>query len=305
MSMRYGAADIVLYEFEALDGRDLPRVEAGAHLDVCMPGGIVRQYSLLTPLCDARRYVVAVKREEAGRGGSRWLHDSARVGLVLEVSAPRNHFALTVSDAPVLLLAGGIGITPVYAMLEALRVQGRAVHLHYWCRSPEHALFHQFLEQSGDATLHYSSRSDRPQTSLAAVLEHLPGDTEVYCCGPQPMLDELDRLASHLGSRLHVERFQGAEAPATADQAFTIVLARSGREVAVAAGENILQVLLKAGEDVMYSCEQGICGACEVKVIDGQPVHCDSVRTADEHTRQRTMMICCSSSASARLVLDI
>jgi vanillate O-demethylase ferredoxin subunit len=304
-AMRYGAEDILLYEFEALGGLPLAAAEAGAHLDVTLPGGLIRQYSLLTPLCDAQRYVVGVKREEGGRGGSKWLHDSARVGQMFEVGAPRNHFALAQGDAPVVLLAGGIGITPIYSMLAALRAQGRAVHLHYWCRSPAHALFVQTLEGCSDVTLHYSRAPGVSRTSLSEVVAVLAQDAQVYCCGPQGMLDTLDSVAASLGPRLHLERFHAAVPTATAEQAFTVVLARSGTEVAVAPGETILQTLLAAGVDVMYSCEQGICGACEVKVIDGEPVHCDSVRTGVEHARHGTMMICCSSSASARLVLDI
>ncbi|MBU2965818.1 PDR/VanB family oxidoreductase [Amphritea sp. 2_MG-2023] len=305
VSMRYGARDIVLYELEALDDTELMSVEPGAHLDVHLLNGMVRQYSLLTSQCDARRYVIGVKREESGRGGSIWLHDNARVGQVFEVSVPRNHFALTEGDAPVLLLAGGIGITPIFSMFQVLCEQGRRVHLHYWCRSTEHALFRELLEGRQNVTLHYSNTSDTGRRPLLDVFQGVDSNTEVYCCGPQRMLAEIDIIAPQLGSRLHVERFQGAESVATADQAFTVVLARSGSEIGVGVGESILEVLQAAGADVMYSCEQGICGACEVKVIEGEPVHCDSVRSAQEHQRRGTMMICCSSSVSNRLVLDI
>jgi ferredoxin-NADP reductase len=305
-AIRYGAEDIALYELQTLDAQPLPAVSAGAHVDVSLPNGLIRQYSLVTPLCDASRYVLGIKREANGRGGSQWLHDSAKVGMSLQISAPRNHFALSAKQSPVVLLAGGIGITPIYSMLHNLRAQGRAVHLHYWCRSAEHALFRDTLEGCADVSLHYSQDAAGPGFGLDDALADLPADAEVYCCGPQRMIDTLDQRTPALGAaRVHVERFQAAQAPTTADQAFTVVLARSGSEVSVTPGETILQALLDAGADVMYSCEQGICGACEVKVIDGQPVHCDTVRSADEHSRRNSMMICCSSSASARLVLDI
>lgn len=305
-AMRYGARDIVLYELQALDHDCLAPVAAGAHLDLQLPNGLVRQYSLLSHLCDGRRYVIGVKREANGRGGSQWLHDSARVGDVLQVSAPRNLFALGAGRGPVLLLAGGIGITPIYSMLQSLRAQGRAVHLHYWCRSPEHALFRQDLEACADVSLHYRPGAGERRASLAEALAGLPADAEVYCCGPQAMIDELDALAPTLGpQQVQVERFQASGAPVTAGQAFTVVLARSGNEVSITPGETILHALLEAGADIMYSCEQGICGACEVKVLEGEPVHCDTVRSADEHARRGSMMICCSSSASGRLVLDI
>lgn len=304
--MQYGAQDIVLFELQPKSGEILPPVTAGAHLDLFLPTGLTRQYSLLTTLCDGQRYVVGVKRDELGRGGSRWLHDSARIGQVLEVSAPRNLFGIEPGDEPVLLLAGGIGITPLYSMLKLLQESGRQVHLHYWCRSPDHALFVKELEGCADVTLHYSEIPGAPVLAFSEVLNRAGPTTQIYCCGPQRMISELEALSPMCGAqRIHVERFQAAQPLATSQEAFTVVLARSGREVEVLAGETILQVLLDAGEDVMYSCEQGICGACEVKVIDGAPIHCDSVLPADEHMRRKTMMICCSSNASNRLVLDI
>ncbi|WP_022963473.1 PDR/VanB family oxidoreductase [Halopseudomonas pelagia] len=300
-AMRYGAREILLYELEPLDGNALPPVSAGAHLDLHLPGDLIRQYSLITSLCDAERYVVGVKRDAEGRGGSRWLHDQARVGQTLEVSLPRNHFPLSVAETPVCLIAGGIGITPIYSMFKALQQTGRPVQLHYWSRSPEHALFRRELETAPGVTLHFA-RASGPQSDLLALLGNLTAETEIYACGPGSMLDQLD--SSGLGERLHVERFVSA-GPVLAEGAFNVVLARSGHEYVIPPGETILNVLLEAGEDVLYSCEQGVCGACEVKVLEGQPVHGDTVYSAEEHTRRSSMMICCSSSASARLLLDI
>lgn len=301
-AMHYGAQDIALYELKALD-TVLPEVSAGSHLDLHLPNGLLRQYSLITPLCTVDRYVIAVKRQAQGRGGSAWLHDQARLGITLSISEPRNHFALQDGSGPVLLLAGGIGITPVYSMLKALRAQGRNVHLHYWCRANEQTLFAEELASAKDVSVHYSNAGTRYM--LAHALTELAADTQIYCCGPKSMLDELDALADSLSVPIYTERFQADQAPVTAEQAFTVVLARSGAEVAVTPGTSILQALLDANADVMYSCEQGICGACEVKVINGAPVHCDTVRSAEEHGRRQTMMICCSSASSSRLVLDI
>lgn len=300
-AMRYGAQDILLYELEPLDGSQLPPVSAGAHLDLHLPGDFIRQYSLITSLCSAERYVVGVKRDAEGRGGSRWLHDQAQVGQTLEVSLPRNHFPLSASDAPVCLIAGGIGITPIYSMFKALQQAGRPVHMHYWSRSPEHALFGRELALDPDATLHFAQASE-PRTELLDLLNALPAETEIYACGPASMLDQLE--SAGLGERLHVERFVSA-GPVLAEGSFNVVLARSGREYLIPAGETILNVLLEAGEDVLYSCEQGVCGACEVKVLEGEPVHGDTVYSADEHARRSSMMICCSSAASSRLLLDI
>ncbi|WP_286715530.1 PDR/VanB family oxidoreductase [Marinobacter sp. tcs-11] len=301
-AIRYGAQDILLYELVPLDGQPLAAVEAGAHLDLHLPAGLIRQYSLITPLCNAERYVVGVKHEASGRGGSRWLHEQARVGQVIEVSEPRNHFPLAAGEAPVCLVAGGIGITPIYSMLRALQQAGRSVHLHYWSRSPEHALFQRELAADPLVTLHHAV-ANSSDAGVVELLRGLPADTQVYACGPAPMLDQME-AEGQLGSRLHVERFS-SDGPVLAEGAFTVALARSGREYLIPPGETILNVLVEAGEDVLYSCEQGVCGACEVKVLDGKPVHGDTVYSADEHARRCTMMICCSSSASPRLLLDI
>ncbi len=300
-AMRYGAEDIVLYELEPLGNQALAPVSAGAHLDLHLPGGLVRQYSLITSLCTDERYVIGVKRDIQGRGGSVWLHDQARVGQVFEVSLPRNHFPLSAADSPVCLIAGGIGITPIYSMLKVLQQSGRAVHLHYWSRSAQHALFHRSLAADPQVTLHFGTASG-PQGELVDLVAGVPHEAEVYACGPASMLDQLEQAG--LGERLHLERFVAAGA-VLAEGAFNVVLARSGREYIIPPGKTILDVLLSAGEDVLYSCEQGVCGACEVKVLEGQPVHGDSVYSADEHARRESMMICCSSSASARLLLDI
>lgn len=303
-AMRYGAQDIVLYEFQPLDGQPLEAVQAGAHLDIVLPNEQIRSYSLLTPLCDAERYVLAVKRDADGLGGSRWLHDQARVGQTFVLQPPRNHFALADGDAPVLLLAGGIGITPVFSMLAQLRDAGRTVHLHYWSQTAEQTLFFDALKHSADVTLHLSGATGRQ--SLADILTTVDPKTQIYCCGPLRMLTELETLSASYGlEHVRVERFQGASPPATASETFTVVLARSGTEVQVGRGETILGALLETGVEVMYSCEQGICGACEVKVLEGDPLHADSVYSREEHAQRGSMMICCSSSNSARLVLDL
>ncbi len=306
-TIRYGADEIIFYEFEAITAAALPPVSAGAHVDIGLPGGVLRQYSLITPLCSQRRYVIAVKREEHGRGGSRWLHDSARVGQVFDLSPPRNQFEVAPGTSPVLLLAGGIGITPIYSMYEHVRASGRPVHLHYWCRSEKHGLFLEVLSDRSDVTVYYAASPEESSGQFAAVVREVSRQTEIYCCGPQGMLDHLERLGEELNAerRIHMERFQAAPAAAASNNAFEVTLARSGAQVQVAPGQTILDALRDAGADVMYSCEQGLCGACEVRVLEGRPDHRDTVCSAEEHDRRGTMIICCSSSQSASLVLDI
>jgi vanillate O-demethylase ferredoxin subunit len=305
-SVRYAAKGIHLFEFAALNG-PFPAAEPGSHLDIYLPGEMRRQYSLVTPLCSASAYVVAIKREDAGRGGSIWLHDEARVGAEFHIGAPRNNFALDEEAKATLLLAGGIGITPLYSMFERLQELGRPVRLHYWCRSADHALFRSQLDRHPDVTLHYSSATGR--ASLSKVLGAADPGAEIYCCGPSRMLGEcIEHVARLSLSRLHVERFVN-ETPPTGDvpasAPFVVALARKGIDIEVGRGESILQALIAADIDVPYSCEEGVCGACETKVLDGAPLHYDAVRSAEDHQRLGTIMICCSRSRTARLVLDI
>ncbi len=309
LAIRYATPEVSLFEFGAPASAPLPVPEPGAHVDVQLGDGIVRQYSLVTPLCSPSTYVVAVRRDAQGRGGSRRLHDGCRVGQMFRLAGPRNHFVLDEHAPRTLLLAGGIGITPVYSMFERLRALGRDVELHYWCRSPEHAVFRTELECRAEATLHYSREPQRIARTLDDVLADVSDETDVYCCGPARMLDDFARLsAQRPAARNHVERFAPASMPDAQHEdsgGFVVGLGRAGVDVTVGDGESILHALLREGIDVSYSCEEGVCGACETRVLDGQPSHRDTVRTPEEHARRGTMMICCSRSRSARLVLDL
>jgi tetrachlorobenzoquinone reductase len=299
------AKDALLLEFASLNG-PLPQATPGAHIDVHVPGMGLRQYSLVTPLCSATSYVIAVKREAAGRGGSVWLHDEARVGTELSIGRPRNNFELDDTAEQTLLLAAGIGITPIYAMFERLQQLGRPVRLHYWSRSAEHALFRERLESHPDASLIHSSGGR--VISAGDVLRAAPPGAEIYCCGPSRMLEECIASAPR-PQHLHVERFANAAKDPCASEdgvaGFTVHLARQKRDIDVAAGETILNSLIAAGIDVAYSCEEGVCGACETRVLEGTPLHRDAVRSPEEHQQRKTFMICCSLSREKRLVLDI
>jgi ferredoxin-NADP reductase len=309
VSIERGAVDIAVLTFESSEGTALPEAAPGSHIDLHLPGGLVRQYSLLTPLCTPSRHVVGVKRQADGRGGSVWLHDVLKVGDVLEASLPRNHFPLEQDAGETLLLAGGIGITPLYSMYERLRAQGRPVWLHYWCRSAEHALFHERLGDSPGVTVHLSTaRAGGAWKSLAEVIDAMPARASVYCCGPQAMMDEVaSRLQARPGVSLHLEHFHpvAVASPDAPDAAFEITLARSGKTFQVEPGQTILEVLKDASIDVEYSCEEGVCGACETKVIEGVPIHRDVVYSVADHQRRGTVMICCAGSRSRRLVLDL
>lgn len=298
-SITYAAIDALQFEFRPSDGTALPAAGPGAHVDLHLPNGLIRPYSLVS----TAPYVIAVKREAEGRGGSAWLHDHARVGMGFEISPPRNAFPLDETASISLLLAGGIGITPIMAMYRRLRDLGRAVTLHYWSRSPAHTLFRDELAGAPGVTLHEGDTAARG--NLSAIVAATAPDTELYCCGPDRMLSAL--AAATVGrapGHIHSERFSASELTPQ-DEGFTIALARTGTDLAVAPGRTILETLIAADIDVSYSCEQGICGACETKLIDGSPLHRDSFRTAEEHDRLGTVMVCCVGSRSARLVLDL
>jgi ferredoxin-NADP reductase len=296
------ALDTRLFELTSVGGEPLAPVAPGMHIDLHLSEGLVRQYSLLTPLCTPMSYAIAVKRESAGRGGSRRLHDQIAIGSLLRVGEPRNHFPLDESAGETLLLAGGIGITPVFGMWVRLRELQRKVHLHYWCRSSEHSLFRDRLETHPDATIHYAAPG---RTTLTSVLQRAPSQSEIYCCGPTRMLEEFEHATTwRPRQRLHLEHFHNAPNPDPGTD-FTVVLAKSGTEVLVRSGESILNALRDASVEVSYSCEEGVCGACEVRYLAGAPLHRDAVRSAEEHDRLSTVMICCARSRSERLTLDL
>src|SRR3984885_449503 len=309
-SVRYGAKGIHLFEFAALNG-PFPAATPGAHLDIELPGEMRRQYSLVTPLCSASSYVVAIKREDAGRGGSIWLHDKASVGAEFRISPPRNNFALDEDAEDTLLLAGGIGITPIYAMFVRLQELKRRVHLHYWSRSSDHTLFIDQLKGHADVTLYHSMDTFDHSTgtcraTIPGILAATGPRTEVYCCGPARMLSKCTQNAAFVG-RLHIERFglSAEDLPGKATAGFTVHLARKKIDVLVAPGETVLGALIQAGIDVPYSCEEGVCGACETKLLSGTALHQDSIRSPEEHDRRGTFMLCCSLSRDDTLVLDI
>ncbi len=311
--IRQEADAIHSFELVAADGALLPGWDAGAHVDLDLPGRLRRSYSLHGVPGERRCWRIAVKREADGRGGSAWLHDSARVGQVLQASAPANDFPL-VDDAPAsVFVAGGIGITPVLAMVERLAALRRPWRLHYAVRSARHAAFRERLEQlaaacagSGELRLHLRDEAGC-RLDLHAAVAAAPAGAHLYGCGPGAMLDAFVAAAAAAGidaGRVHVERFAAAAAPAT-EGGFTVELARDGRRFEIPTGKSVLDVLLDHGVDVPYSCMQGICGSCRVGVKAGEPEHRDDCLGEAERAANSAMTVCCSGSRSALLVLDL
>lgn len=303
-AIRYGATAINLYEFTPLDAAPLPAFTAGAHVDIHLPDGTVRQYSLCNPQGERHRYVVGVKRDLNSRGGSRFMHDELRVGTVLQLGGPRNNFPLQEEAADSVFVAGGIGITPIACMVDRLKQLGRPWELHYGVRRRDEAAFLQEL-RGASLHLHVDDEQAGAPLPVADIVGAAPSQAHLYCCGPAPMLDAFEAAAAGRAAALvHVERFTPLRAPAVAG-GFTLKLARSGRSMYVAPGRTILDTLRAGGVDVQASCEQGICGTCETRVLAGLPDHRDSLLSEEERQANDVMMICCSGSRQDVLVLDI
>ncbi|TQS43424.1 cytochrome P450 [Cryptosporangium phraense] len=284
----------------------LPAWTPGAHVELRLPSGRIRQYSLCGAPDDATSWQIGVLREGDGRGGSAELHEIATVGASLTVRGPRNHFPLV--DAPdYLFLAGGIGVTPILAMVRA--VAGRPFRVVYGGRTRSSMAFTDELSAAAGDRLTLLPADETGMPDLDALLGGIAPDTAVYCCGPAPMIAAVEAACAAHGvtDRLHVERFAAELDPdvaAATNTAFEVHLARSGVTLPVPPGKRLLEVVREAVPGLSYDCEKGYCGACETRVLAGVPEHRDSVLTEEERASGRTMMICVGRSSSDRLVLD-
>ena len=307
-TLRHEAEGIMSVELRPWGDTRFPPFEAGSHIDLHLPNGLVRSYSLLNSPSDQGRYVVGILRDRNSRGGSRWIHDNLRVGTQLQISAPRNNFALDASASHSVLVAGGIGITPIYCMFRQLLALGRSAELIYCARSRrEAALLEELRSLDARVQLHFNDEKGVPP-DLAVYLAGRPADAHFYCCGPTPMLDAFEQTCASLGyPHAHIERFVAVEQAAAADalESYEVELRKSGKQLRMEAGMVLLDVLLEQGCDLDYSCREGVCGSCEVKVLEGEVDHRDSVLTKSERAANKSMMACVSGCRSRRLVLDL
>ncbi|MBX9846318.1 MAG: PDR/VanB family oxidoreductase [Xanthobacteraceae bacterium] len=304
-AIRPAADDTRLYDMARPDGAPLPAAEPGAHIDLNLPNGMTRQYSLVIahPLPD--RYTLGIKRDPASRGGSRYIFDELKIGQALTVSAPRNHFPLAADAAHHVLIAGGIGITPIYAMTQKLGADRASFDLHYAGRSRRQLAFVDDLAGAAFAHIHCDDEHGGALLDLDRIVSQALPESHFYCCGPTPMLEAFRAATAAVApERVHFEYFS-PQAEASKAGGFVVELARSGREVFIPPGQSILETLREAGLTLDSSCQEGICGVCETKVISGVPDHRDSVLSDHEHAANKTMMICCSGCKTERLVLDL
>jgi len=298
--------DVITLELCRADGTPLPRHEAGAHIDLEVAPGLVRQYSLCGEPYVTGRYRIAVLREPNSRGGSVRVHSDLVVQSRVRISRPRNLFAMTRPLGRTLLIGGGIGITPLISMAHALRGAGASFTLHYLARTPAQAAFLDEL-QSGPIAPHLHAHFSQGTSRLdvAQALADAP-DADIYACGPPRLIaavEEAYRMAGRPEARLHVEYF-GNEIAASGS-AFIVEAARSGVTLTVPPDRTIADMLAEHGISVETSCEQGVCGACLTPVLDGEVDHRDLVQTIAEKAEGRQIAICCSRAKSERLVLDV
>ena len=306
------AADIWAFELVDPDGRDLPPFTAGAHIDVEVAPDLVRQYSLCSPPGARDRYLIGVLREEGARGGSLALIDTVSVGDMLRVSEPRNHFELDPSATRSILLAGGIGITPILSMAERLHHTGAPFALHYAVRSVDRMAFRDRIETSsfaGVSQLHFDDGPADQRLDLEGLLSDPEPGAQLYVCGPSGLIEAALATAKANGwpeSAVHREYFTPPE-PASdlVAGAFRIKLASTGAVFDVPPDRPITAVLADHGVEVPISCEQGVCGTCITRVLEGEPDHRDFYLTPDEQARNDQMALCCSRAKSALLVLDL
>jgi ferredoxin-NADP reductase len=302
---RTGAEGVVVLDLRDPAGAELPAWEPGAHVDLRLPGGLTRQYSLCGDPADRSVWRIGVLREPESRGGSRHVHEELHEGEEVDVRGPRNHFPLVPAPRYV-FIAGGIGITPILPMIAAADAAGARWELHYGGRSRRSMAFLESLEQvSGHLTLH--PQDEVGLIDLDALLRAPQPDTLVYCCGPEPLLVAVEqRCADWPPGTLHLERFAPKDVgEPVLTGAFEVELSLSGRTLTVPPDRSILSVVEEAGVQVLSSCQEGTCGTCETAVLAGEVDHRDSLLTPDEQAANDTMFICVSRAACPKLVLEL
>lgn len=309
-SIKDVAQDIRQIEFVAADTNfELPKFQAGAHIELKLNEDLYRSYSLANDCSEVHRYVIAVHRSPESKGGSSYIHQSLKEGALIFSTAPRNNFPLDESTEDYVLIAGGIGITPILAMAYRLNTLGKVWKMHYCTRTREHAAYQEQIAEltknSGNSVEYYFDHEPNGQSlNLAELAKHTPAHSHFYCCGPKGMLNAFEGATEHRKNTAHLEYFCAKE-KAALDGGYEIELAKSNLILKVPAGRSILDVVFEAGISVPSSCREGICGSCETAILCGEADHRDALLSDEEKESNETMMICCSGSKSKKLVLDL
>lgn len=299
------AETIRSYDLRLPAGGPLPAFDPGAHIDVHLDVDLTRSYSLVNSTGAKDRYVIAVDQAPQSRGGSRWLSERIAVGDVLRISPPRNLFPLAHTASHSVLIAGGIGITPLLSMVRHLEVAGRSWELHYCARNAARAAFLSELsrpEMARKVSMHYSDTQG--ERDFWPIARDAPAGAHFYCCGPAGMLDAFLRATECVDpAHIHIERFSGSES--ATQGGFELILAKSKKVLQVRRGETVLDRLETEGFEIANSCREGVCGSCEVKLLAGRADHRDMILTDDEKAANTSMFVCCSGSLTQSLTLDL
>jgi vanillate O-demethylase ferredoxin subunit len=298
------------FDLRPLDGGLLPAFTSGAHIDLHLPNGLVRSYSLVNAPAERYRYLVAVSNDANSAGGSRYLFDHPMVGQTIEIGLPRNNFSLVEGAPEVVLVAGGIGITPLYCMIQRMEEIGAHWRLFYGARERASAAFRvelEKLESANPGRVQFNfDLEDGRMLDVAAAVASAKLDAHLYCCGPAPMLEAFKAAASwRPPETVHLEYFAAPKLEAPSGAAFTVTVASSGQTYEIPEGRTILEVLIEKGVYAASSCRAGVCGACEVAVLAGEPDHKDYVLSDAERASNKKMMICVSGSKSDNLLLEL
>jgi len=301
------AEGIHLFEMRPKDGGELPAFTAGSHINLRLPNGLVRKYSLCSDPAERDHYRIAVKREDNGRGGSIYLIDNTREGDEWLISAPDNAFALPQRGDNFIFIAGGIGITPFIAMIHALKHDpAKKFKLYYCSRTPEMTAFREELsapEYKGKVVIHYDNGDPEKALDLWPIVEERKNREHLYCCGPRGLMEAVRDATGHWSpTAIHFEAFSEADARRPDDKPFKVKLAKSGVTIDVPAGTTIMEAMRTAGHDVPSSCESGTCGTCRTRLLEGEADHRDLVLTEAERGSQ--IMICVSRAKTPELVID-
>lgn len=304
----YETPEIRCLQLESPDGSSLPAFDAGAHIDVRLPGKLVRQYSLWNAPGDCSRYLIGIKLEKDSRGGSLAMH-GLKEGERVEIDVPRNNFPLAQPFGRSVLLAGGVGITPLLSMATHLKGLGQPYELHLFARSSEMAPFRTMLDGDQSAHVHLGLIPPELDSVIAKLLASNSSETHVYICGPAPFMELCKRIATEQGlaePNIHLEYFAApADAVDVTGGDFEVVLQRTGRTITVRADQTILDAMNEAGCEILTSCEQGVCGTCVTDVLEGEPDHRDLYFNAAERASGKVITPCVSRCKGKRLVLDL
>ncbi|MDX6007349.1 PDR/VanB family oxidoreductase [Cupriavidus necator] len=304
------AEDIISLELRDPDGGMLSAFSAGSHIDVHAGPDLVRQYSLCNSPTERDRYVIGVLRDPSSRGGSAAVHDQCIEGAALEISEPRNHFPLHAASRSI-LIAGGIGVTPMLSMAEALHATGGDFTFHYCTRSATKTAFRPRIEHSAFARhvrFHHDDGGDEQKLDLARLFARVDTSTHVYVCGPTGFIDWICRGAAAAGltpNQVHFEYFGAKEIDSSNDSAFDVKIASSGEIFRIPIERSVISVLQEAGIDILTSCGEGTCGTCVTRVLEGVPDHRDVFLTDDERASGDQFTPCCSRAKTPLLVLDL